>query len=122
MKDMADIQKPTWIIHGVYEEEGIVYHTHGLKDYDSLELELNLSLPEDNAMIFLNIIGLRIANGTIYQDNDVANDLFNLPIIFKEVEGISSDSHERHLRVIFPDANGKFPWDDGCNPDYAKQI
>lgn len=52
------------IIHGVYEEECIVYHTHGLKDYGSLELELNLSLPEDDAMIFLNIIGLRIANGT----------------------------------------------------------
>lgn len=119
---MANITSPTWIIHGVFEDNGVVYHTHGLNEYDSLELELNLPLPEDDAMIFLNMIGLRIANGQPYKDGDVAKDLFNVPIVFKETPGISSMTDELHLRVIFPDAQGKFPWDDNCHPDYANQI
>jgi hypothetical protein len=36
-----NITKPTWIVHGVFDDDGnIVYHTHDLDEYGSLELEL----------------------------------------------------------------------------------
>lgn len=113
---------PTWIIHGVLEDEGIVYHTHGLDAYGSKELELNLPLEQKVAQHFLNLIGAEIANGRNFTDQEVVDDLFNVPIVFREVVGIHSENQELHLRVIFPDVNDKFPWDAGCQPAYASQI
>lgn len=122
-----EIKEPTWVIHAVFDEEGegesdLVYHTHGLNKYDSLELELNLPLENKIAMQFVNIIGLEIANGRRLKDGDIVEGLFNLPIAFRETKGIFSDSEEVNLRIILPDENGLFPWDDNCSPEYKKQI
>lgn len=116
------ITTPTWVIHGVFDEEHtIVYHTHGLKEYDLMELEMTLPLEKQVAQDFLNLIGLEIANGRSFKDGEKVEKLFNVPIVFRIVDGIHGDN-EKHLRVIFPDANNKFPWDDGCDAEYAKQI
>lgn len=118
------IKEPTWVIHAVFDEDGekgLVYHTHGLSTYGSLELELNLPLENELAMQFINIIGLEIANGLKLTDGDFVDGLFSMPIAFREADGIFGEG-ERNLRIILPDENGLFPWDEGCNPAYQHQI
>lgn len=113
---------PTWMIHAVCDHGKFVYYTNGLYKYDSLELELNLSIKNKQAQRFLNIIGYEIANnGKRFKDGDIDNTLFTAPIAFKEVEGIYGDG-EKNLRVIFQDTNFKFPWEDGCEEPYKSQI
>ena len=115
------ITKPTWMIHGVCGGGNTVYHTHGLNEYGSLELELNLSLEKNQACQFINLIGLEIANGKKFKDGDFDDTIFNCKIAFKEVEGIYEEN-QKCLRVIFPDTNYKFPWEDGCEEPYKWQI
>lgn len=117
----SKIEKPTWIIHGVCSGDKVVYHTHGLKEYGSLELELNLSLNKAQGTQFLNIIGLHIANGKVFNDGDFDETIFTCKIAFKKLKGIYGDG-EDNLRVIFPDTNFKFPWDEGCEEPYMSQI
>ena len=114
------IKIPTWIIHGVCSGD-IVYHTHGLDKYNSLELELKLSLDKKQAMEFLNLIGLEIANGKVFKDGDFNQTIFTTQIAFKEVKGIYGEENPI-LRVIFPDTNLKFPWEIGCQEPYKSQI
>lgn len=116
--------KIDWVIHGVYDpdgEEGIVYHTHGMDKYGSLELELKLPLVQEQANSFLNTVGIEIAHGVTFKDGDVKYGIFNLPVAFKEVTGIYGEG-KRNLRVIFPDVNGLFPWDAGCEEVYVNQY
>ncbi|EQB4340873.1 DUF4262 domain-containing protein [Clostridium botulinum] len=118
------IKEPTWIIHGVCDKDKdtVVYHTHGLEEYNSLELELNLSLEQKQAMRFLNLIGLKIANGIGFKDGDSDNSIFNCEVFFKEVDGIYRNGNRRMLRVILPDPNFKFPWENGCAEPYKSQL
>lgn len=117
------IKEPTWIIHGVVGGPygNVVYHTHGLDKLDSLELELNLPLNQQQAMGFINIIGYAIANGRKLKNNDIIEDLFSCKVFIKEVEGIYGEG-EKNLRIVFPDPNFKFPWEDGCEEPYKSQI
>ncbi|MDF2879985.1 MAG: hypothetical protein K0R54_542 [Clostridiaceae bacterium] len=119
------IKKPTWIVHQVFDvpeaNGGIVYHTHGLNEYDVLELELNLPLEPKQATQFINLIGLEIVNGKKFNDGDFDQTIFSCKIAFKEVTGIQGNGEE-NLRIIFPDKNFKFPWEEGCNEPYKSQI
>lgn len=38
------ITEPTWMIHQVFNEQSVNYHTHGVNEYNSLELEINLPI------------------------------------------------------------------------------
>lgn len=116
-----EVQIPTWIIHAVPKDGKLVFHTHGLIEYDSLELELNLPLNQSQAMKFINIVGLGIANGLNLKDGDFDSTLFSCQTAFKEVDGIHGDG-ERNLRIIFPDTNYTFPWEEGCQEPYKSQI
>lgn len=114
----------TWIIHGVFDEGGITYHTHGLHKYGSLELELNLSLNKKQAMEFIYLIGLQIAGGKRYRSGDMETEIFTLPFYLLETRPIQSSGpdDERVLRIIFPDENLHYPWDKGCSPPYKSQL
>lgn len=118
------IKKPTWVIHHVFDEYETNYHTHGLNKYGSLELEINFPIQQNLAGHILNEIGLKIANGKKYKSNDTIEDIVNVKLKVIETKGVHSDAHgdEKVLRIILPDENHKFPWDEGCNPIYQKQI
>jgi hypothetical protein len=117
------IEIPTWIIHGVCDGNGgVVYHTHGLDEYGSLELELNLALNGKQAMQFINIIGLEIANGKKFKDGDIDDTIFSAKTAFREVTPIEGDKDKKVLRIIFQDPNFLFPWEEGCEEPYKSQI
>lgn len=122
------ITTPDWIIHGVFDNDnpdrGFVYHTHGLNKHDNrLELELNFPLNKKQAMQFINLIGLELINKNIIINEEYIDDctIFNCPIHFKKVKGIYGDGEE-NIRIILPDPNMKFPWDEDCIEPYKSQI
>ena len=51
--------KPDWIIHYILADRPSS-HTHGLDRRGSLELELNLPVPQEKAQMILNLLGLEI--------------------------------------------------------------
>lgn len=112
-----------WVVHGVIDDKNnrVVYHTHGLDKYGSLELELNLSVEQKVAMDILNSVGIEIAKGKKYIDGDIDETLLTCKIAFKKVKGIFGYG-EMNLRVIVPDPNFKFPWEEGCQKEYINQI
>lgn len=107
----------TWIIHHVCDGQRMSYHTHGLDQYGSLELELNLMLVQKQAMLFINLIGESIAGGKKYQSGERVEDIFSVPFYLFETTPIhQSFEDERVLRIIFCDPQFKFPWEQGCEP------
>lgn len=47
-KSYAALNRPSWLIHCVYGKSDVSFHTHGLGQYNSLELELNLPIDENH--------------------------------------------------------------------------
>lgn len=115
------IMKPTWIVRADCNMGKKVFTTVGLDRYGSLELELNLSIDPRQATVFLNLIGLEIANGKIFKDGDFDDTVFTCEMAFREVTGIYGGG-EKKLRVIFKDPNFKYPWEEGCEEPYKSQI
>lgn len=74
--------------------------------------------------MILNLLGREIAeNGKRYQSGDRETEVFNLPVYFFETEPAVPDSYfKRVLRVLLCDPAGKYPWEDGCEERYAKQL
>lgn len=117
---MNKILIPTWMIHRTCDGKKVVFHTEGLDKYDSLELELNLTMSDKQGMISLNIIGLEIANGRKFEDREIDDTLFTCKIAFKKIKGIYLKKDV--LRVIVVDKNSKFPWEEGCEEPFKSQM
>lgn len=115
--------KPTWIIHFIPCEK-LSYHTHGLDQYDSLELELNLPLQEHQAMQFINLIANEVAeHGKRYRSGDREDDVFSLPFYLFETAPIQpSKENDRVLRILFCDPAGRYPWEPDCEVPYSEQL
>lgn len=115
--------KVDWIIHQVIGEEGIVYHTHGLNRHGLTELELNLPIAPKQAQSYVNIIAnYLVTNNIIIKDEYVdEKNIFNYNAFFKRVKGIYGNGEE-NIRIIFPDENGLYPWDNDCKEPYKSQI
>lgn len=114
---------PTWIINAVCCEHP-TFHTHGLRRYGSLELELNLSLKHEQAGLFVNLIAAKIVEqGKRYQSGDREDDVFDLPFYLFQTQAIhSSRPDDQVLRILFCDPALKHPWEDGCQAPYANQL
>lgn len=115
--------KPDWIIHHILADRPSS-HTHGLDRHGSLELELNLPVPQEKAQMILNLLGLEITEkGKCYRSGDREDDIFTLPVYFFETTPAVPDScFSRVMRVLVCDPDGKYPWEPGCEPGYAEQL
>ncbi len=122
---MKVLTKPTWLIHQVVGEDYVKYHTHGLKEYGSLELEIKLPIPTKLAGLIINEIGLKIANGKRCRSNDIISGVVNVDLVIiktKEYHPDDDVNKDDVLRIIIPDQNLRYPWDIGCDPIYEKQV
>ena len=115
--------KPDWIIHYILADRPSS-HTHGLDRHGSLELELNLPVPQEKAQMILNLLGLEITEkGKCYRSGDREDDIFTLPVYFFEATPAVPDScFSRVMRVLVCDPDGKYPWEPGCESGYAEQL
>lgn len=113
----------TWIIHQVCDGQRMSYHTHGLNEYGSLELELNLMLVPAQAADFINLIGESIATGKRYQSGDRVDEIFTVPFYLFETTPVhGSFKGETVLRIVFCDPQFLFPWELGCHEEYRHQL
>lgn len=112
-----------WIIHGVCSDGKIVYHTHGLDKHGLLELELNLSISKLRAMKFINLIAYHLVKNNIKIEEEYIDkkNIFTCDVYFKKVKGIHSDGQDC-IRIILPDEDELWPWDEGCSKIFKYQI
>lgn len=130
---------PDWIIHCIGGEctcdkcgerndeagfDGIVYHTHGLAQYNNgLELELNLDIAPNSGSMILNTIGFALRDDNfIIKDGAVDNTLFSMPIRFNKFQGSIDGDFDEVMRVVLCDKNGFFPDDERCDLGYKEQM
>lgn len=74
--------------------------------------------------MILNLVGIEIAEkGKRYHSGDREDDVFTLPCYLFETSPAVPDAYfKRVLRVLICDPDGKYPWEDGCDPGYAAQL
>jgi hypothetical protein len=87
-------------------------------------------LPVENAAAIINAIGARVADGADYGAGDVLDDVCPAPLAFRQVDpawrasgsllSISNCFYGMvrppYLQVVWPDKQGRFPWDQGYQP------
>lgn len=113
----------TWMIHHVCDGQRMSYHTHGLDQHGSLELELNLIVAPKQAALFINLIGESIAAGRQYRSGEQVEEIFTVPFYLLETTPIHESFEGEHvLRIIFCDPQYKFPWDLDCESGYRNQL
>lgn len=115
--------KIDWLVE-VYCPCHPTYHTIGLGQYGSLELELKLPLEQKQGGPFVNLIAIGIAeHGKRYQSGDRDDDIFSVPFYLFETTPVHEHSPgERVLRILFCDPDMKYPWEDGCQAPYSEQL
>lgn len=115
-------EKYGYYIHCIIDVDPLEAHTHGLMDVGYPEVGIKLGLDPDNVHRMLNVVAQKIlkkeitcSDGTTLQ----LDELCTLPVTFKLLTEDLTPSII--LRIIFPDVNGRFPWDEGCNQEFKKQ-
>lgn len=95
-------------------------NTHGLEElYGHMEFELVISMPAAYAAQILNLFGERVRDEAVFEDREVVEGILKrFPVHLKRM----SSYEKTRLRVIVPDANGRWPEDEGCEPPYSLQI
>ena len=123
-QDMKD--KYGYYVHYVIpEKEGelIDCHTHGLMEtFGHKEIQIKTTVSQKSACSFINSIvdiirGLEIEKSILDLDVEIAPKGF-VPIKYKELK---DEFGEELIRLIIPDRNGKYPWDEDCEESYKKQ-
>ena len=120
----------TWIVYAVCNGHGLKFLTKGLaRDFETLELELNLNVSLENGGLVLNVIAEQISEGKRYTDFERVTGLFTMPFYVIETVPCSLPQDEREnpdyekvLRVVIPDYQGRFPWEDGCEEGFKDQL
>jgi len=118
-----------WMIQAVggsETEPGFCY-TVGLSDYDHPEF-IMFGLPFETAAHLLNDLGERVRGAVKFSDGVIVDDLLqNYPVYLMAVidptEHLSvarkyAGGTVPALQVVWPDAEGRFPWDPGYPTEY----
>lgn len=110
-----------WVIHYITEDP-ICAHTHGLEKYLGNEVEISIPVNHQTAMMLLNTVGNEVVYGDYKLKLNHRNfELFNMPVYFFELPS-TLDKTKNILRLVIPDPNNKFPWDNDCDYYYQQQL
>lgn len=111
-----------WAIHyvtGLKDPHMANIHTHFPAEFHHIDLQLALPFNPQIAGEILNCLGTMIANGSDFRSGDIVEGiLVDCPLALKTFR----ETGRSVLRVIVPDVNRKFPWDEGCDEVYKKQL
>lgn len=127
-------KKIDWIIHLVAngaqcEECGEVEqsfkpglcnaHTHGMNRYGHKDFQLVLRYPNEEMCRILNTLGLAVQNGAKFKDGEYINGIYEDCAI--RLQSFWETDREV-LRVIIPDKNNVFPYEESCEEKYKYQL
>lgn len=101
----------------------------GLSDMGLPEL-ITFGIPAETARFLLNTSAKKMKNGqlkTAVAMEEIANSpLFFMPVPKERTDGFLNVANSRAgrdldaIQLIWPDAKGRFPWDDNFNEDHRK--
>ena len=91
-------------------------------------------LPVENGAAIINAMGARIADGADLDPDDVLDDVCPAPLALRPVDmswratdGLLTISNAfygmvrpPYLQVVWPDRDGRFPWDQGFQPAFDR--
>lgn len=132
---VRQIDNGHWAVMGIFSDEGDPYHTFSVglyENFDQPEIVIFGVHPQMAGRI-INDIGERIARGFKLEAGRVYDDVLtgNYGALFMPVEKHQYDAylgsalwyyqsdHFPVMQLVWPDPNGKFPWEDGFDPYYA---
>ena len=101
---------------------------HGLPEFIIFGLDTNVA----HSLISSAIREMRDDLKAAPADGSVTNELATVPMVYRDVP--AEDAAKEHtvqaevrygravpvVQIVWPDRNGKFPWDSGCEPAVAR--
>ena len=116
------LQKHGFYIHLVEAEPNSCFkinaHTHGLEQYDHLDFQIVLGLPERTIQnIFKDLVDLVKSGQKLHHGQKLENIIRNFPIKLISAK----ESNRDVLRVVFPDTSGNIDEENMSN-EYVWQY
>lgn len=115
-----------WCVHCIEDNDYniIEYHTHGLLlIFGHIDLQI-LSVPDLPISKAYDIINSIVSS--IIDDEKFTNDdeftIKNDDTLYKMKMVLENGFDRPLLRIIIPDENNLYPWDEGVNPYYELQF
>lgn len=124
------MDKCSWIVHAVsdcgtgpkvFKDFRCDYHTHGLNEYGSKELQFTLMVNPGLAGYLINTIGNLILRGKKINGGDVIFGLFDEDTLPVAVVDTKDSYGEDILRICIPDDNGKV-YPEKAEGIYSEQV
>lgn len=120
------IDKYGWYVHGVEDNDGNIaeYHTHGLlMTFGQIDLQIIpvSDLPTPKVYDIITSVVSSIICGDKYTNDDeftIRDD----DTLYKMKMVLENEFDRPLLRIIVPDENNLYPWDEGVNPYYELQF
>ena len=112
-------KKVDWIIHGVCDGHRVNFHTHGMERYNHMDFQMVLPYPHQELCRIINTMGLRVQAGERFKDGDLVAGIYedcNVQLMVYE------ETRRNVLRIIVPDKNNRFPYEQGCEYPYNLQL
>lgn len=113
-----------WALVGLPLEGALFHFTLGIKErFDHPDLE-TLGLDEGLARDFLGALVARIKSGERFRSGDFFTDLaggYDLFLVNNPVSLNGPPLTGSRLRLVWPDANHRYPWHADCEEDCAMQ-
>ena len=114
-KHKENIKKYGFTIHVITDDDDnfVELHTHGiLQNFGNLDLQI---ISEDGSFREFDIVRL---------DIDELKIEYVFRIVQEEIIELGNDitASRTLLRIIIPDENDLYPWEDKCNPYYKEQF
>jgi len=132
----ATVGEHGWAVSGRHGDRAAPSWAYSVGMWVSCQVpELVLcGLPVENGAAIINAIGARVADGAEYCAGDLLDDICPAPLTLRPVEqswrttngllGISNAFYGMvrppYLQVVWSDRNGRFPWDQGFQPELER--
>ena len=111
------IEQTGWVAHVI--SDAPLAHTHGLDDtYGHLDFEVRLPVSPIMRYNLLRPLVEAIQAGQTFRAGVESPTPFQCPVHFVERQ----EGNRPVLRAIFPDANGRWPGEPGCQPGFNEQL
>lgn len=99
----------------------LVYITVGAAKHCGKEIELNLPVNHEQARLLLNTAVAFCKREKECLNSRLIIDIYSIPVTFRQTQSVN-DKFGIVWRMLVPDNNGKYPYENGCSPLFRSQF
>ncbi|MDA8345321.1 MAG: DUF4262 domain-containing protein [Thermaerobacter sp.] len=111
------IEQIGWVVHAITDAP--LAHTHGLQEtYGHPDFEVRLPVAPRRRYDLLRTLAEAVQAGQTFHAGVESLTPFQCPVRFVERQ----EDDRTVLRAVFPDANGRWPGESGCQTGYNEQL